>query len=94
MNWYKKAQQRIYPIMIAFYNHSTGDLGVSYNGGKTYVYPNISPYQKEYLEKLLGVKNYSTVSKFLKGITPKGNNVEQHDKNETMEELHNRGILK
>ena len=50
MNWYKTAQQPPTPIAIVSYN-SYGELGISFNGGKKYVYPDVSPFYKEKIER-------------------------------------------
>lgn len=66
MNWYKIAYTPE-PISIVSYN-SYNELGISFNGGKKYIYPNVSPFFYEKIKKLLKRKNYSTVAKILKSF--------------------------
>ena len=43
MNWYKIAQQPA-PIAITSYSTPIGELGISFNGGKRYIYYDVSPF--------------------------------------------------
>jgi len=91
LNWYKKAQNNTNPIVITFYN-SYGELGVSFNGGKTYIYLNVNPYVYDKIKRLLRNKNYREVNKILKNISGKGK--EEDNRKEILDELYERGILK
>jgi hypothetical protein len=69
MNWYKRAQTFTpAPITIVSYN-SYGELGISFNGGKKYVYPNVSPYIYDNIKKLLKYKNYKKVQEMLQQLS-------------------------
>ncbi len=92
MNWYKKSQQ-VVPIAIVSYFPNIGELGISFNGGKKYVYPDISPFLYERIDILLRVKNYREVSKILRNISTKKEET-QEDKDEMLDELYDRGYLK
>ena len=67
MNWYKLSQQ-ILPISILSYN-DYGELGISFSGGKKYVYPNVSPYIYNRISALLKNKNYKKVQQMLKNLS-------------------------
>ena len=93
-NWYKniKISQNI-PISIVSYSPQTAELGISFNGGQKYVYPKVSPFVYNKIETLLRVKNYSKVQEVLKNLS--ANKPEtQEDKDEMLNELYDRGILK
>ena len=92
MSWYKKAQQ-VVPISIVSYFPNIGELGISFNGGKTYVYPDVSPFLYERIDTLLRVKNYREVSKILKNISKKEEKTPE-DSDEMVDELYDRGDLK
>jgi len=71
VNWYKICQQyRPAPIVITSYNQA-GELGISFNGGPTYTYYNVSPYWEERIRKLLRYRNYKEVNKVLKNFSDK-----------------------
>ncbi len=93
MNWYKKAQE-IRPIAITSYFDSIGELGISFSGGKTYIYPDVSPFLYEKINILLRVKNYREVSKILRRISENSKKNEEKEREEILNDLYNRGILK
>lgn len=66
MNWYKESQYS--PISIVSYD-SYGELGISFNGGKKYIYHNIPVYLYEKIKKLLEKKNYRAAEKILKNLS-------------------------
>ncbi|MHA1469476.1 MAG: hypothetical protein ACTSSP_02810 [Candidatus Asgardarchaeia archaeon] len=71
MNWYKISQQyRPAPIVITSYDQA-GELGISFNGGPTYTYYNVSPYWMEKIRTLLRYRNYKAVNKALKNFSNK-----------------------
>lgn len=76
MNWYKTAQQPPTPIAIVSYN-SYGELGISFNGGKKYVYPDVSPFYKEKIERFLKFKNYKAVQDLLKRLSANRSDTEE-----------------
>lgn len=88
MSWYKKAQEYP-PIAITSYD-SYGDLGITFNGGKKYVYENINPADYNRIDTLLRKRNYRAAQKILANWSPKKEENEQ----EMLEELYERGILK
>lgn len=92
MSWYRIAQQ-VLPITIVSYSPNIGELGISFNGKKTYIYPNVSPFLYERIDKLLRVKNYKEVSKILRNISPKKEEETSADKDEMLDELYERGLL-
>ena len=92
MNWYKKAQN-IKPISITSYTH-IGELGISFSGGKTYIYPDVSPFLYEKISTLLRVKNFREVSKILRRISENSKNNEEKEREEILNDLYERGILK
>ncbi len=92
MNWYKKSQE-IKPIAIILYNQ-IGELGISFSGGKTYIYPGVSPFLYEKISILLRVKNYREVSKILRRISENSKKDEEKEREEILNDLYERGILK
>jgi hypothetical protein len=68
MNWYKLAQYA--PIAIVSYN-SYGELGISFNGGQKYTYPNVNPFLYEKIRNALRNKNYKAVAALLKRLSGK-----------------------
>ncbi len=100
MNWYKKTAQEHDPIVITSYSSEIGELGISFNGGKTYRYLDVNPFTYMKIYKLLKVKNYKTVNKILKNIS-EGNKRKQltqrgyteREEQEMINELINKGIL-
>ncbi len=67
MNWFKQAQQYS-PIAIVSYDHD-GNLGISFNGGKKYNYPDVSPFYYNKIQTLLKVKNYRKAQEILKNLS-------------------------
>jgi hypothetical protein len=66
MNWFKESQL-IRPIAITFYN-SYGELGISFQGSKTYTYPNVPPPLYEKIKYLLKERRYPTVYRILQNL--------------------------
>jgi hypothetical protein len=93
MNWYKISQQAL-PISIVSYVPSYGELGISFNGGKKYVYPKVSPHVYNKISILLSNKNYKKVQEMLKELSANNIPDTQEDREEIMEELYERGELK
>jgi hypothetical protein len=85
MNWFKKAQFNHAPIAIVSYN-SYGELGISFNGGKKYIYPDVSPFYKEKIEKLLKFKNYKAAQKLLSNLSTNRSDSEE-EKQQMLSEL-------
>lgn len=92
MNWFKQAQQYA-PIAIVSYVPSSGELGIVFNGGKKYTYKNINPPNYEYIDSLLKNRNYRKAQEVLKSWSLKREETEE-DKQEMLNELYDRGILK
>ncbi len=92
MNWYKKSQE-IKPISIISYNH-IGELGISFNGGKTYIYPDVSPFLYEKINILLRVKNFREVSRILRKVSENSKENKEKEREEILNDLYDRGILK
>ncbi len=92
MNWYRTAQQ-IAPIAIVSYFPNIGELGISFNGGKKYVYLDISPFLYDRMNVLLRVKNYREVSKILRNLSPKKEEETPADRDEMYDELVGKGLL-
>jgi len=92
MNWYRTAQQ-VAPIAIISYFPNIGELGISFNGGKKYAYPNISPFLYDRINVLLRVKNYKKVSEILRNISPKKEEETSVDRDEMLDELYEKGLL-
>ena len=90
-NWYKKAQQNI-PIQIVSYIPEHEELGISFNSGKKYIYPNVTPFTYNRIQTLLKVKNYRAVQKILKNLSNNRPDTKE-EKNEMLDELYNRGLL-
>lgn len=90
MNWYKKAQE-FPPIAITSYD-SYGNLGITFNGGKKYVYPDVSPYYYDYIKKFLKVKNYKKVQEILKNLSLSSPTSEE-DKQVMLDQLYDEGYL-
>ena len=71
MNWFKGSQQvppiAPRPIAITFYNNR-GEMGISFNGSKTYTYPNVPPPLYGKVKLLLGKKNYSAAYRILQSL--------------------------
>ncbi len=100
MNWYKKTQNYA-PIAITSYFPGTGELGISFNGGKTYKYQDINSRTYDEIYKLLKVKNYKTVNSMLRTISEKNKKKQltqrgytAQEEEEMTNELINEGILK
>ena len=90
MNWYKISQQQFAPIAIVSY---FGDeLGISFNGGKKYVYDNINQDNHDDLEFLLKKHNYRAAEEKIRSWRPKQEETEE-DRQEMLNELYERGIL-
>ena len=70
MNWYKKSQNPE-PIEITVNNDTYNELGISFNGSKTYYYPNVNKQTRNYISFLLSRKNYKAVEKKLREILEK-----------------------
>lgn len=68
MNWYKQAKYDFPPISILSYD-GYGDLSISFNGGKKYVYPDVSPFYKDKIDFLLRKKNYKAVDVLLRNLS-------------------------
>ena len=91
MNWYKKAQQNI-PIRIISYIPQHGELGISFNRGKKYIYPNVTPFTYSRIQTLLKVKNYREVQKILKNLSINRPDTKE-EKQEMLDELYEEGLL-
>ena len=89
-NLLKQAQQ-IPPISIISYDNYE-DLTISFNGGKKYIYPNVTPDDYNYIRKLLRVKNYKKVQEILKNISANRPDTEE-DKQQMLNQLYNEGHL-
>ena len=74
MNWYKQAQ--FASIAITSCDQTWNELGISFNGGPAYTYPDVSPHLYEKIRKLLYRKNYSEVGKILNRLSK---NTQQKD---------------
>lgn len=90
MNWYKIAQEYA-PIGITSYD-SYGNLGITFNGGKKYVYENVNPMDYNRIDILLKNRNYKAAQKLLQSWSPKKEETEE-DRQEMLNELYDRGIL-
>ncbi len=90
-SWYKRAQ-KIVPISIVSYFPNIGELGISFNRGKTYIYPDVSPFLYDRINTLLRVKNYKEVNKILKNISENNKNNEKEDREEILNDLYDREI--
>ena len=66
MNWFKDSQL-VRPIAITFYN-SYGELGISFNGSKTYTYPNVPPPLYKKIQYLLKERNYPSAYRILQTL--------------------------
>ena len=86
MNWYKIAQEYA-PIGIVSY--FSGDLEISFNGGKKYTYENVPPVLYDRLDGLLRKGNYSAAQKILQNLSSKNDETEE-DKQEMLNELYER----
>jgi len=86
MNWFKQAQQYT-PITIVSYIPSYEELGISFNGGKKYVYPNVTPFIHNEIKRLLKYKNYNKVQKILKNLSANNPKNQEEDKDAIMNEL-------
>ena len=72
MNWYKKSQNdKPAPINITSYRDTYEELGISFNGSKTYHYPHVNKHIYREIAFLLSKKNYRAVEKKLKDILQK-----------------------
>ena len=91
MNWFKTAQQYP-PIAIVSYTKDYGELGISFNGGKKYVYENINPMDYNRIDTLLRHRNYSAAQKLLQSWSQKKKETEE-DRQGMLDELYERGIL-
>lgn len=95
MNWYRIAQQ-VAPISVVSYFPSIGELGISFKGSRTYIYPNVSPFLYDRINVLLRVKNHREVSKILRNLSVKKEEVPeetQQDRDEMLDEVYERGFL-
>ena len=90
MSWYKTAQQ-ILPITIVSYNN-LDELGISFSGGKTYIYPNVSPFYHNKIQTLLRVKNYREVQKILKSLSANRPDTE-NERKQMLNQLYDEGHL-
>ena len=90
MNWYKIAQQ-FAPIAITSYS-KIGELGISFNGGKKYIYYNVSPFDYDKIRALLRVKNYREVQKILKNLSKNRHDTEE-EKQQMLQQLYDEGYL-
>ena len=91
MNWYKTTQQ-YNPIAIISYVPEYGELGISFNGGKKYIYPGVSPFIYNKIQTLLRVKNYKKVQKILKNLSDNRPDSEE-DKQQMLDQLYDEGYL-
>lgn len=91
MNWYKTSQS--VPIAISSYTPEYGELVVSFNGGKGYTYPGVSPFIYEKIRRLLSVKNYREVQNMLKNLSANREDTEE-DKQQMLNQLYDEGYLK
>jgi len=91
MNWYKIAQQPA-PIAIISYFASIGELGISFNGGKKYVYQDVSPFHYNKIMTLLRVKNYRAVQAILKNLSINRPDTEK-EKQQMLQQLYDEGYL-
>ena len=66
MNWFKKSVREAPRVDIIYFD-SYGNLKVLING-KEYRYFEVSPYQKEMLEKYIKVKNWGSVFKLIRSL--------------------------
>ena len=92
MNWYKIAQEYP-PIAIVSYIPSYGELGITFHGGKKYIYEKINTENYEYIRSLLRNKNYTEAQKVLSNWSVKNEETDA-DRREMLTELHDRGYLK
>ena len=92
MNWHKRAQ-KIAPISIISYIPSYEELGISFNGGKKYIYPNVNPFIYNQIRNLLKVKNYRKVQEILKNLSVKQKETNE-DKKQMLDQLYDEGHLK
>jgi len=92
MNWYKKAQQAP-PIAITSYISAYGELGISFNGGQQYTYPDVSPFIYDKIKNLLKYKNYLKVQNMLKNLSAKNQETDR-DKEQMLNQLYDEGHLK
>ena len=92
MNWYKnnKIAQEYPPIAILSYDKDSEDLAIAFNGITRYVYPNVTPDDFNYLDKLLKHQNYKKAQEVLKNIS----NNRPDDKQLMLDQLYNEGHLK
>ena len=81
------------PISIISYSDETGELGISFNSGKKYIYPNVSPFVFDKIEKLLKIKNYKEVQKMLKNLSDNQPDTEE-DKQQMLNQLYEEGYLR
>ena len=91
MNWYKKSQLNI-PIQIVSYIPEYGELGISFNRGKKYIYPDVNPFTYNKIHTLLRVKNYKQVQKILKNLSANRPDTEE-EKQQMLDELYDSGLL-
>ena len=91
MNWYKTAQQYA-PIAIISYIPGYGELGISFNGGKKYIYPKVNPPLYNKIENLLKFKNYKKVQQILKNISDNRPDSEE-EKQQMLDQLYDEGYL-
>lgn len=85
MNWYKSSQHIPEPISIVSYN-SYGELGISFNGGKKYIYPDVSPFIYKKIKSLLKYKNYTKVQEKLRNLSSNNQETEE-DRQKMLSEL-------
>lgn len=102
MNWFKQSQS-IPPIRITgwrIYKPETiGTMSVSFNGGASYPYENISPREYAYVDNLLKHRNYSAASKQLRIYADRNKQQEQTieytpgEKQQMLDELEQDGLI-
>ena len=91
MNWYKTSQKYA-PIAIISYIPEYGELGISFNGSKKYIYPGVTPFNYNEIQILLRVKNYKKVQKILKNLSANRPDSEE-DKQQMLNQLYDEGYL-
>lgn len=86
----------VVPIRIVSYEPSYGGkLEISFRGGRNYKYPNVSPYLYNYIASLLSHRNYKSVEKILRNISPlKEKDYTEEEKTQMLEELYKGGLLR
>jgi len=101
MNWFKIAQ-KYPPIAITSYDKDL-NLGITFNGGKKYIYKDINPDNYNYLRTLLSHKNYRAAQALLSGWSEVDKErkrekqealKKEEDEQGMLNELYDRGYLK